>query len=219
MLMDTTPKKVYLIRHGESEGNISNFYQPLDSPLSQKGKEQAEFIAKRVSHLPIDVIIASPLQRAKETADIVSRKLKIEVEFSELFVERKKPTGLSGQPHDDPEAKKLSDEWSESLFVSGTRAKDGENFDDIKDRAIQALDFLAKRPEKNILIVTHGFFMRTMAACVLFGAELTGEMFRLLDSKIRTKNTGLSIFKYNEEVKDLPWQLWVWNDHAHLAEP
>jgi|SRR3989344_503044 len=212
-------KKVYIVRHGQSEGNISNVYQPFESPLTPEGKKQAEYIAERVLRLPIDSIIASPQDRAKETAQIIAEKLNKTIEFSDLFVERIKPSELSGRSHDDPAARKLAAEWNTALFASGVKTGNGENFNEIKTRALKALDFLAKLPEEHILVITHGFFMRTIAVCVLFGEDFDGEIFRKFVLNTRTKNTGLSIFEYDESAEGLPWKLLVWNDHAHLADP
>ncbi|MBI2064686.1 MAG: histidine phosphatase family protein [Candidatus Yanofskybacteria bacterium] len=212
-------KKFYLIRHGESESNLAgNIYQSSESPLTVKGREQAEYVAKRVSHLTVDTIITSPSQRANDTAEIISKKIGKPIEFSDLFVERKQPTRLAGMSRGSEEAKVLTIEWDKSIFSAGLRFEDGENFDDIKARALLALDLLAKRPEENILVITHGFFSRVVAACVLFGRELKDKELEAFAHKVRMVNTGLSMFRYNEKVKGLPWQLSVWNDHAHLAD-
>jgi broad specificity phosphatase PhoE len=112
--------------------------------------------------------------------------------------------------------------------MAGGRVEDGENFDDLKSRALAALDFLERRPEENILVVTHGFFLRVLAASVLFGGNLTGEFLRAFALGMLTKNTGLFVFENNPEVARSSgqfyttasrWRIMVWNDHAHLAEP
>jgi broad specificity phosphatase PhoE len=90
-------KKIYLIRHGQSEDNTAARYQAPDSPLTEKGRDQARFAAERVSRLPIEAVVASPLPRARETAEIIAAKTGKAVEFSELFVERKK-TGEAVRP-------------------------------------------------------------------------------------------------------------------------
>lgn len=65
---------VYLIRHGESEGNARRSYCGwTDVPLTQKGRGQAEDLGRRFQEpLPVH-IVCSDLSRATETAQIVSR--------------------------------------------------------------------------------------------------------------------------------------------------
>lgn len=215
--MKKTLKVVYFVRHGQSEGNIAPVFQTLDSPLSPQGKEQAKLIAERVSKLSFETLIASPLPRTKETAEAVSSVTGKEVEYSELFVERVKPTNLGGKSYDDPEADKLWQEWEESLYTSGLRVEDGENFDDLIARADKALKFLNERPEETIVVVTHGFFLRTIVARVLLGDTLMPESFRKLQSSIEMENTGLTVLKYGERYGGTSWMVWIYNDHAHLG--
>lgn len=57
--------KLYIARHGETTWNAQNKVSGrTDVPLTEKGMEQARRLAERMSGLPIDVIFASPLQRA-----------------------------------------------------------------------------------------------------------------------------------------------------------
>ena len=79
-------KKIYLVRHGESNGNASGVYQNADTPLTEKGRAQAEFIASRCEKFAIDFIVSSSMKRAVETAAIVNKKLNKLSEISDLFV-------------------------------------------------------------------------------------------------------------------------------------
>ncbi len=133
------------------------------------------------------------------------------------FVERKKPTNLSGRPYDDEGAQVLAKEWEKSLYASGIRTEDGENFDDLVVRADKALEFLLHQTEKNIVVVTHGFFLRTIVARVMLGDALTPEAFRHFQHHSEMENTGLTVMEYQERKDGLDWRLWIYNDHAHLG--
>lgn len=67
---------IYFIRHGESEANLKHVFagQKDDSPLTEKGRTQAEEEGKKIKEmgLSIDRIMSSPLVRAKDTAAIVA---------------------------------------------------------------------------------------------------------------------------------------------------
>ncbi|MCF6796742.1 histidine phosphatase family protein [Bacillus sp. ET1] len=70
----TQETKLYVIRHGEAKGNLP------DDPLTQKGNEQAkkliDFLLQR-EEIEFDRIISSPYLRAKQTADILNKRLNI----------------------------------------------------------------------------------------------------------------------------------------------
>src|SRR3989338_8930696 len=66
-------KIVYFVRHGQSADNVAPVFQSPDSPLNEKGQQQAESIAQRVSKLSFDALIASPFERAKQTAEAIAK--------------------------------------------------------------------------------------------------------------------------------------------------
>lgn len=71
----TEPKKIYLIRHGETESNRQGIFRGrLDIPLSEKGKAQARDLRAYFEELTVDEVYSSPLQRAVETAQIAFPK-------------------------------------------------------------------------------------------------------------------------------------------------
>ena len=210
-------KTVYFVRHGESRDNILPVFQDIHAPLSETGKQQADKIAERIAKIEFNALIASPLSRTKETAEAITKLTGKIPEYSDLFVERIKPTNLNGKPHTDKEAHKLSFLWDESLHTPGMKAEDGENFDEIIARVDKALDYLSKKHEKTIVVVTHGFFLRTLIARVMLGDSLTAENFKNVKKRTVTRNTGLSIIKHVVSKEGPHWKLLVFNDHAHLA--
>lgn len=215
-------KTIYCVRHGESEGNVLLRYQTPAEPLSEKGKQQAEFIADRATKLPIEVIIASPAMRTMDTAAAISRKTGISVESTELFAERRTPSVVWGHSIADPRFAEIRDKIFE--FQNETyRHSDEENFQDLKKRANAALALLEQRAEDHILVVSHGLFLRTLAARILLGENMSGAEYIQVLRSLRTRNTGLSVFLYKEDADrgvegpESRWQLLVWNDHAHLG--
>lgn len=210
-------KTVYFARHGQSEGNVAKEYQTLESPLSSVGKKQAGELAERASRIKFDVLISSPLARAEQTAEKIREKTAHEIEFSELFVERVKPTRLSGKPYGDPEAERLHDEWQESLYTPDMKAEDGENFNDLIKRADNALEFLLKHKAENIFVVSHGYFLRVLILRAMLSDSLNSEIFKAFQRNAEMENTGLSVLKYGDRFYGKGWYLWTYNDHAHLG--
>ena len=210
-------KTIYFVRHGQSEHNVAPVFQSPNSVLSEIGKKQAEAIAERLSKLQFESLITSPFDRAKETATIISRVTGKDLESSDLFVERIKPTVVNGKSHKDKDASKIWDEWEKSLYSSGLKVADGENFSDLVARADKALEFLQNRPEQSIVVVTHGFFLRTLIARILICNALNGEMFFKFQKSASMENTGVTVIHYQTSYEQTDsWRLWIYNDHAHL---
>jgi 2,3-bisphosphoglycerate-dependent phosphoglycerate mutase len=208
-------KTIYLIRHAESEGNIGMHFQGVETSLTEKGREQAAFVAKRCSRLKVDALITSDMRRARETAEVISQAIRVPLETSNLFSERRRPSSIIGVPMDNMEAKKIDDAWTRGLLTGEGRVGDGENYADVAARSEQALQFLANHPAENILVVSHGFFMCMLLARSLFHDALTPAEFRRIFNGFHISNTGISILKHGGEWAE--WGVYAWNDHAHLG--
>lgn len=212
-------KTIYCVRHGQSEANVSPVFQGPDSPLSAEGQAQAKIIAGRIAKIEFDALISSPFPRARSTAEAIAAATGKQPEFSDLFVERLKPSSINGKPYADEVASATWTAWDATLYDPDARVEDGENLSDMFARADAALRLLEARPEKNIVVVTHGYFLRTMVARVLFGPELSPAGFRHLQRSAHMENTGITVFRHTEKPhrKESNWSLWIYNDHAHLG--
>jgi broad specificity phosphatase PhoE len=211
-------KTVYFVRHAQSLGNAEAVFQPPDSPLSEIGRGQAVRIAERISKLPIQALISSTFLRAKQTAEVISKAAGLEPYYCDLFVERIKPTSINGKPYEDGEANAIWKDWNESLYTSGMRVADGENFDDLVARAGRALAYLEGREEDTLAMVTHGYFLRTAVARAILGDLLCGEVFRRFQRIGGLENTGLTVMRYQGAPgEQVGWRLLTYNDHAHLG--
>jgi broad specificity phosphatase PhoE len=72
--------KIYLIRHGETTGDVEDRYGgDYDDHLTSKGKDQAKKLAEKIKDFGIERIFTSPRIRAKETSEILKGKLGVEV--------------------------------------------------------------------------------------------------------------------------------------------
>lgn len=213
-------KKIYLIRHGESEGNAGNTWQGPHGSLTQKGRAQAASVASRLKTIPFDALVSSPLARATETTGIIVEHTGWDkgIEYSDLFVERRKPSAQIGMMRTSPESLDIEREIVEHFGESGWHYADEENYEDMTARAKSALAYLIDHPAGEIAVVTHGYFMRVMLSVALAGDSLTPELCAHFLASFRTANSGVTTLIYDKEKEDRPWWLWTWNDHAHLAE-
>lgn len=216
---DEVLKTVYLVRHGQSEHNIAPVYQSQDVSLSDEGRNQARLIAERVSDLEIDVLIASPLPRTMETAQIIGKVIGKELITSEILVERITPTAIENKPYEDPAASKLWRDWEAEFYTPGVHTADGENYEDYIGRVDKALELFNNEPGKSLLVVSHGGFIRAIAARVLLGDELTPALMKKFNSTGGIENTGITVLKYRAGFEDdAKWRLWSYNDHSHLTK-
>jgi len=209
-------KKIYFIRHGESEGNAGNAWQGPDGALTEKGRAQAASVAERMKTVPFAALIASPLERARQTAQAIADQVDKEIEFSDLFIERRRPTELIGVSRADPQSLEVDAQINAHFAEPGWHYSDEESFQDMTARARDALALLIDHPQDEIAVVTHGYFMRVMLAVALAGESLTPELCEHFLTSFRTANTGISLLMY-DQASPRPWWLWTWNDHAHLT--
>lgn len=80
----------YIIRHGETEYNVRGIMQgnTIDSPLTPRGREQAQDLAQLLSQIHFDYIFSSDLLRAKRTADIIAFERKLAVKTTQVLREQ-----------------------------------------------------------------------------------------------------------------------------------
>lgn len=209
-------KNIYFVRHGESEANVGNIKSNSRTPLTENGHAQAAKIAERCVRLEFDVIISSTMTRAHDTALAIADATGKPLESSDLFTERRAPSEQEGQLQQKEflaEMKEIAEHYAANPDF---HFSDEENFTDLKKRAMKALEFLENRSEENIVVVTHGIFLRMIVACAIIGETATAEEFLKLLATMRHANTGITVFRY-DSTREYPWVLWTWNDHAHLG--
>jgi broad specificity phosphatase PhoE len=147
----TAPTTFYFIRHGESEGNAAGrFTGQTDSPLTERGRRQAQAIADELASVKFDRIVSSDLSRTRDTAEAIANRQGLRVEvFPEL---REIDVGdRTGKPFD--EARGLPN-WSDDGFVAWPG---GETLDKVVTRVLGAIERLTREsPGKTILVVGHG---------------------------------------------------------------
>ncbi|HEX8156236.1 MAG TPA: histidine phosphatase family protein [Solirubrobacteraceae bacterium] len=81
-------KEVLLVRHGETDDNAADRFQgQLDTPLNERGREQARALARILAGEGLRALYSSPLVRARETAEILGAVLSLEPIFDKRLME------------------------------------------------------------------------------------------------------------------------------------
>jgi uncharacterized phosphatase len=163
-----------LLRHGQTDWNIDLRLQgSTDIPLNDTGRAQARFAASSLNREDWDVIIASPLSRAKDTADIVALELGMNVVVVQELIERS--FGVAeGLDHAS---------WRK-LYESHEVIEGLESLEDLRTRTVQLLDLIANEYSgQRVLAVSHGAFIRKVLNIVTNG-ELPREGERLSNASL-----------------------------------
>ena len=214
-------KLIYFVRHGETELNAKNIRQGAGGSLSENGRAQALATAKRFPKHKgrPQVIISSPFERTRETAEIIAKELNMRVIYSDLLAERRNPTEIIGHEGGEVEVRKIIDRIDMSYHADDLRISDEENFVDLKKRAKKLLSYIKRRSEKRIIMVTHGIFLKMIASYMIYGESLTASMYNNLSYYNPIDNASMAICSYTTHwFKKNEWKILIWNDLDETKE-
>jgi 2,3-bisphosphoglycerate-dependent phosphoglycerate mutase len=205
--------RVYFVRHGTTEANERNVSQGSNEPLSPHGKRQSALLATRFKKITLDQIISSDHLRARETADEISKQTGIPVTISRYFREVRRPSELDGISYDSEEYLQAFSKIENNWHKKGWKYSDEESFHEMKERAIKALAYIVKSKKDDVLVVSHGNFLKALIGVMIKGGKHSAEDFRTLRLFLDSSNVGISLCEYT----DGKWRMITWNDHAHLG--
>lgn len=209
-------KKVYLVRHGETFHNQANLVQGGNTLLNELGEKQAGLVAQRLLKLDFKHLVVSDYERTKQTAKPALEQIEIKPDYNPLFREVRNPSSLFDQSRLSDEYLRFRETQYEKLATDPTwHHSDEENFTDVVKRAKQALEYL-KTLEGDIVVISHGHFIRYVVALVAVNMELDGSLWQKMTHSFRAVNTGITTLEYNKETNH--WQILTFNDIAHFAE-
>lgn len=206
--------KLFLVRHGENRANLTKEFSHrlIDYPLTERGRLQAQQTAEYFQNLGVDEVYASPLKRARETAEIIAAPLGIQVSLEEAFreinvgeLERMGGSRESWEIHTE-----IMHAWmtgsSDVSFPGGE-----DHFTAVRRMRSGLERILDGKVGQKIVIVAHGgiFFVSLSDLCP--GLDM---------STIRGReNQNCSISEIDMCLLDGRWQgeLIRWADFSHLS--
>lgn len=146
------PVAFWFLRHGETDWNAQGLSQgSTDIPLNAVGLHQARRAARTLQGTGIATIVASPLSRARVTAEIVAEALGLPVAFDEDL--REVAFGeQEGQPMGD---------WYDDWIAGHYTPAGAESFATLLARAVAAVNRATARPAP-VLVVAHGALFRAL---------------------------------------------------------
>ena len=188
---------IYLIRHGETEGNAARIIQLPDSPLSPRGIAQAERLAQSLAAQGISRIVSSDLQRATMTAAPLQRATGAPLLLDALLQERNFGD-LRGTPYAQLDV---------DPFAPAYMPPNGESWETFYlrvERAWAVIREAAIASGGHLAVVTHGLVCRVLAARHL--SLPPGE-----ETPTRWENASVTIAD-----AAAPWRVRMLNAIAHL---
>ena len=206
--------QVYLVRHGETQWNAERRIQgQSDSPLTEKGVQQAWQVAERARTLGITHVISSDLGRTQQTARIIADACGCDVILEPRS--RELDMGVLEKRHIDT-LTETEEGWRRTL-VNGTedgRIPEGESMQELSVRMHAALAECLKLPAgSRPLLVSHGIALGCLVSTIL-GLPAYAER------RLRLRNCSISRIDYQEsQWLASGWVVEMAGDISHLDAP
>ena len=161
---------LFLVRHGETVDNARQIMQgQTQGCLNEKGREQARVVAERLAAESIDAIVASDLQRAIQTAEIIAEPHGLPVVTTPLLRERDWG-GFTGRFIPDLKG----EVWPDDI----------ESEEALLARARTFLIYItATYPGKRVVAVGHGIFNKAILA--VYAQCPMREVQRMMNAEVR----------------------------------
>jgi phosphoserine phosphatase len=202
----TTDKLIYLIRHGETDLNRQRIVQGsgVDSSLNDLGRAQGQAFFDMYQHVPFEAVITSRLKRTHETVHHFLQAglpWKMTADINEISWGTHE--GRAGTPKMIEEYEHVVAQWQAHNYDVGL--PEGETANQIAERCQRFVNYMRVRPEKTLLVCSHGRAIRCLLTCFL-------EKPLAMMESYEHSNTGLFLIRQKNGVFLMEKQ----NDIAHL---
>jgi broad specificity phosphatase PhoE len=200
---------IFLVRHGECEGNIKGMFRGrADFSLNKRGLIQAQDLARELKSFPLKHIYTSPLSRARQTAEAIGQQCGIEVQVEEQF------NNIELGSWEGRFMKEIAElypkEWE--LWIHNPeklRVKNMETLYDVQKRTKTCLDNLASKHDgETLAVVSHRAVLKPLISACL---NIASPYFW----KIHLDTASYSLLSYKDGRGYCMMQL---NQTKHLKE-
>lgn len=152
--------KIYYVRHGQTDWNLAQKMQggETERPLNETGIQQANETRKELENVNYDIIIRSPMHRAKQTTEIIKQDRNIQSIVDERIRERKLGK-LEGHEITEEIENRI---WDYDLNYN---IPSGESLHEFEKRILDFFEDIKKKyADKTVLIVAHGGVAKVIKA-------------------------------------------------------
>lgn len=206
--------QLYLIRHGQAISAVKGLVG--DSGLSPLGVVQAERLRDRLAstrEIQADVLIASTLLRARQTADIIAPAIGLPILWDDSIQELR-PGDAEGLTSEEYRKTFGIPDFIQNPFRP--MAPGGENWGQFMLRVGEALDRIVRTYEgKTIVLVCHG---GVIEGSIIYFFQMSA--WTIPPARFATRNTSITYWKQfpSESNNEKYWHLMKYNDAFHLYD-
>ncbi|QOK30108.1 histidine phosphatase family protein (plasmid) [Cytobacillus oceanisediminis] len=188
--------EICLIRHGETDWNsLGKLQGRTDIPLNKNGINQARECGKFLASANWDLIVTSPLQRAKQTAEIIRSLIDIPIFEMADFLER-----------DYGDAEGMTVKERTAAFPD-KKYPNQENRNSLNKRVVIGLEKIIQSYKcRKVILVAHGAVINAILAELSNGEVGSG--------KTRLMNACISNIIFSQDT----WNIRNFNQVAHLSQ-
>ena len=164
---------ILFVRHGQTDNNVKHILTggDWDVSLNSQGLLQAEEASLKLKNTKIDLVICSPLIRAKQTANAILKFHKNTPIFYDDRIKERELGDLNGEIDSD-----FSQLWKVGADVSLCKEKNAESIDEFFNRCKDFVEDISKRyKNETVLVVAHNGVGR-MFKCVFNGFPKSGNL-------------------------------------------
>lgn len=200
---------VYLVRHGQTDGNLAFRHQHPLTKINELGVVQAHKVAEFLATLKATNLITSTNIRALQTAEIISESVNLIPETFLPFEELHQPQFLVGDRLLSPVAISYMVKWF--FGIKSASMHDGEPYPAFVGRLALARKHLEELPDNaRVIVVSHSVFIGFFLAHMRHPNQLSWWRAGLLFFKILTiKNSSVTHVRYEKpkNPKKIGWHL------------
>ena len=193
--------EIFFVRHGETAMNAAHIHQLPEEPLNELGKTQARTVGQFLVSKSIDTLFASPLTRARETAEIIESHISVPIRPLPSVAEFRRPDSLYGQKH----ASLASFSYLKDFFLernnNNWQFENTENMFDIRNRIHDAKEEIAASGGERVAVVSHAIFMNLFVELICNEIDLTFYQYaKGIFNTMHTKNTAVFHLHFDEKA-------------------
>ncbi len=197
---------IYLVRHGQTAWNKEEIFRGrTDISLDETGLKQAELVGEYFKGIEIQGIYSSPLSRASQTAQKTARFHDLKVQPLPGIIDMSFGD-WEGRPHQEirENDSKTYRQWIEEPHL--VRLPDGEGLDDVRARAMAAMeDVIRDHPKQTLVLVSHRVICKVLI-CAILGLDNSHFW------QITQDTTAINLIQYRKKK----YILSLMNETCHL---
>lgn len=187
--------EITLLRHAETVGNRERVFQGRrDWPLSATGESQLESLGARLAGKRFDLVVSSPLGRARRTAERFAAEVNVDARWSELNV-----GGWEGKPVEEVRNDPDFAAWRSGDDVRAGGS--GERWSELAARVGRALDELWSRlgEDGSALVITHGGAIQAVVG-ELLGRTSIGLVGNTALTTVSRRDHRVRLRRFNDQT-------------------